>query len=106
MSQEMPYANEDRDPFKYRNLWKKRMLENANRESVQEEVDSLSDGGRYNVTISFENMTPEVVSWLMGNMNSYIHMARFVDIEPVKETRKGLHHTFEAYDETNAVSED
>ena len=83
MTQEMPYANEDRDPFKYRNLWKKRMLENANRESVQEEVDNLSDGGRYNVTISFENMTPEVVSWLMGNMNSYIHMARFVDIEPI-----------------------
>lgn len=63
-------------------LWEKGMAKKADRKSVQEEVDNLSDGGRYNVTVYFENMTPEVVSWLMGNMNSYIHMARFVDIDP------------------------
>ena len=85
----MSYANENRDLFKYRNLWKKEVLKNADRESVREEVESLPEGGRYNVTISFENKSPEVVSWLIGSMNSYIHMARFVDIEPTEESRKG-----------------
>ena len=66
-------------------LWKKGMAKKADPEDIQEEVDSLSEGGRYNVTISFENLTPEVVSWLMGNMNSYIHMARHIDIEPTKD---------------------
>lgn len=63
MSQDKPHSTV------LRNLW--------------EEVDSLPEGGRYDVTISFENLTPEAVSWLVGNMNSYIHMARIVDIEPV-----------------------
>ena len=89
MSKDMPYANENRDPFKYRNLWKKEALKNADPESIREEVDSLPEGGRYNVTISFENKSSEVVSWLLGSMNSYIHMARFVDIEPTEEPRKG-----------------
>ena len=66
-------------------LWKKGMAKKADPEDIQEEVDSLSEGGRYNVTISFENLTPEVVSWLMGNMKSYIHMARHIDIEPTKD---------------------
>lgn len=87
-------------------LWKKGMEKKAAAESVQEEVDSLSDDGRYDVTISFENLSPEVVSWLMGKMNSYIHMARFVDIEPVTEPRKGWRHVLEAYDEPNIVFED
>ena len=83
MSQDNPHS------YNLNKLWKKGMVKNADPESVREEVDSLSDGGRYNVTISFENMSPEGVSWLMGNMNSYIHMARFVDIEPTEEPRKG-----------------
>lgn len=62
-------------------LWKKGMAKKANPEDIQEDVENLSEDGRYNVTISFENLTPEVVSWLMGNMKSYIHMARHIDIE-------------------------
>ena len=87
-------------------LWKKGMEKKADAESVQEEVDSLSDDGRYDVTISFENLMPETVSWLMGKMNSYIHMARFVDIEPVKEPRKGWRHALEAYDESDEIYKD
>ena len=49
---------------------------------IKETVDALSDGVAYNVSITFENMSPEVVSWLMGNMNSYIHMARHISISP------------------------
>ena len=86
-------------------LWKKGMEKKA-AEDVQEEVDSLSDDGRYDVTISFENLSPEVVSWLMGKMNSYIHMARVVDIEPVTEARKGWRHALQAYDEPNIIFED
>ena len=33
-------------------------------------------------------MTPEVVSWLMGSMDSYIRMAREIKIESVERDGK------------------
>lgn len=64
-------------------LWKKGMAKKADPESVREEVDSLSDDGQYDVTIYFGNLTPEGVGWIMGKMNSYIHMARSIDITSI-----------------------
>lgn len=75
-------------PNTFTDLWKKGMAKNANPEDVREEVDSLPDGGLYNVSIRFENMTPEVVSWLMGSMDSYIRMAREIKIESVERDGK------------------
>lgn len=64
-------------------LWKKGMAKKADPEGVREEVDSLSDDGQYDVTIYFGNLTPEGVGWIMGKMNSYIHMARSIDITSI-----------------------
>lgn len=64
-------------------LWKKGMVKKADPESVREEVDSLSDDGQYDVTVYFGNLTPEGVGWIMGKMNSYIHMARSIDITSI-----------------------
>lgn len=97
------HTKEKPHPTTLGDLWKKGMAKKADPEDIQEEVESLSEDGRYNVTISFENMTPEVVSWLMGNMKSYIHMARHIDIEPTKEPRKGWGHIPFGYDDPNGV---
>lgn len=89
-------------------LWKKGMVKNvdakvlreeADPEGVREEVDSLSEEDRYDVTIYFDNLTPETVGWIMEKMSLYIHNARSVNIEPVKEFQKGWRHDLEAYDE-------
>lgn len=64
-------------------LWKKGMMKNIDGKVLREEVDSLSDDGQYDVTIYFGNLTPEGVGWIMGKMNSYIHMARTIDITPI-----------------------
>lgn len=87
-------------------LWKKGMEKKADRERIQEEVDSLSEDDRYDVTIYFDNLTPETVGWIMEKMTSYIHNARSINIEPVKEPQKGWRHALEAYDEPNVVFED
>ena len=87
-------------------LWKKGMVKNIDGKVLREEDDSLSEDDLYNLTISFENLMPETVGWIMGRMNSYIHIASVVDIEPVTEARKGWRHLLEAYDEPNIGSED
>ena len=99
-------AKDDHKLTPINELWKKGMEKKAATEGVREEVDSLSDDGRYDVTINFENLTPEVVGWIMGKMNSYIHMARFVDIVPNKEPRKGWRHVLEACDDPYIVIKD
>lgn len=98
--------DQDRKITPHNELWEKGMLKKPDPEGVREEVDSLSDDGRYDVTISYENLTPEVVGWIMGKMDSYIHMARSINIKPVEKPRKGWRHLLEAYDEPDEIFKD
>lgn len=75
--------HQDRKIVPLDELWEKGMSKKADPEGVREEVDSLSDDGQYDVTIYFEDLTPEVVGWIMGKMNSYIHMARSINIKSI-----------------------